>query len=171
MHSLVQSRNAAGNVWDRRTESSVYAGSATPSFQEIKNSILEYAARSGYLDRGGCKTPINSSAKSTGNMPGCCLPRWDSQVCPQCHQECVASLPFSTLPILISKTKPGPKPERRKRKPGSIVEPRYHSQLSVTGQYVGVQKGRLRISSEGGGEGRPCASLPSTPLALGSLFH
>lgn len=132
----MQSRNAAGNVWDRRMESSVYAGSA--SFQEIKNSILEYTASSGYLDWGGCKTRINSSAKSTGNMPGCCLPRWDSQVCPQCHQECVASLPFSTLPTLISKTKLGPKPERMKCKPGSIVEPRYHSQLSVTGQYVGV---------------------------------
>lgn len=43
-------------------------------------------------------------------------------------------------PVLISKTKLGPKPERVKCKPGSIVEPRYHSQLSVTGQY-GCVKG------------------------------
>ena len=139
--------------------------------KRLKTSILDYASRCGHLDRAGCKTPINSSAQSTGNMPGCCLPRWDSQVCPKCHQDCVGSLPVSTLPVLISKTKLGPKPERVKCKPGSIVEPRYHSQLSVTGQYVGVRNGRLRLSSEGRGEGRPCASLLSTPLAHGSLFH
>ena len=47
----MQSRNADGNVWERRLESPIYTGSATPSFQD---GILEYAARSdqGCLDQG-----------------------------------------------------------------------------------------------------------------------
>ena len=47
----------------------------------------------------------------------------------------------------------------------------YWTQVSLPaesnrGQYVGVCKGRLRISSEGGGEGGLCASLPSRPCHM-----
>lgn len=92
--------------------------------------------------------------------------------CLECHQEYVGFLPFSTLPILIPKTKPGPKSRTVKCKPGSTTATQSSPPAeSGRGQYVGVERGRLRVSS-GGGEGDvPCVSLLSKPLAHAPFFH